>query len=69
MPGEIVNLRRVKKAKARDEKEKRAAANRASFGRTKAERQKDAAEQERSARQMEGHRRVPADDDDDTGLP
>lgn len=34
---EIVNLRRARKAKARDEAETAAAANRAKFGRTKAD--------------------------------
>ncbi|NSZ17204.1 DUF4169 family protein [Agrobacterium vitis] len=37
MSGEIVNLRQVRKAKARTEKEKIADQNRVSFGRSKAE--------------------------------
>lgn len=37
MSGDIVNLRQVRKQKARSEKEKRAEQNRISFGRTKAE--------------------------------
>ena len=38
MSAEIINLRQARKAKARAEKEKRAAENRASFGRTKSQR-------------------------------
>ncbi|MGV2124368.1 DUF4169 family protein [Agrobacterium vitis] len=37
MSGEVVNLRQVRKAKARTEKEKIADQNRVSFGRSKAE--------------------------------
>lgn len=37
MSGDVVNLRQFRKAKARDEKERRAEQNRISFGRTKAE--------------------------------
>ena len=40
---EIVNLRQARKAKARTEKDDSAAANRAKFGRTKAEKQAEAA--------------------------
>lgn len=38
MAAEIINLRQARKAKARADKEKRAAENRASFGRTKSQR-------------------------------
>ncbi len=37
MSGDVVNLRQVRKQKARSEKEKRAEQNRISFGRTKVE--------------------------------
>jgi hypothetical protein len=37
MSGDVVNLRQVRKQKARFEKEKQAEQNRVSFGRTKAE--------------------------------
>jgi hypothetical protein len=52
--GEIINLRRARKAKARAEKEATAAANRAAFGRTKAE--KDAAKTaaDHAARSLDG---------------
>ena len=37
MSGDVVNLRQVRKQKARSEKEKQAEQNRVAFGRTKAE--------------------------------
>ena len=42
--GEVINLRRARKARARVDAEHKAAANRAAFGRTKAERDAAAAE-------------------------
>jgi hypothetical protein len=47
MTGEIVNLRRARKAKARKEAEDSAARNRTLHGRSKAERAHDAAERAR----------------------
>ncbi len=43
--GDVINLRQLRKQKARGEKDRKAEANRAKFGRTKAEKQqtKDAA--------------------------
>ena len=38
---DIINLRQARKAKARDSKEQSASENRAKFGRTKGERQRD----------------------------
>ena len=61
MPADIVNLRRARKARARAQREEAAAGNRRAFGRTKAEKRKDATERERSERHLEGHRR-PGDD-------
>lgn len=55
--GDIVNLRRVRKAKARTQAQGQAAASRALHGRTKAEKQADAAEAERLARTVEGAKR------------
>jgi hypothetical protein len=49
----LVNLRQVRKQKARGEAEAEAAANRARFGRTKAEKVRDAAEQEALVRQTD----------------
>jgi hypothetical protein len=59
---EIVNLNRVKKAKARAEAEKTAAANRARHGRTKAERAKDTAEEKRRSTLLDGARIEPEAD-------
>lgn len=53
---EIVNLKAVKKAKARADKEREAEANRAKFGRTKAERKADDAEKARLDRTLDGAR-------------
>lgn len=55
--GEVVNLRRAHKAKARDQAEAQAAANRAAHGRTRAQKQADRAEAERRARDLNGARR------------
>ena len=61
--GEVVSFRRAKKAKARSQKEDHAAANRAKFGASKAERKLTEARDDKAARELEGHRR---DGDDDT---
>jgi hypothetical protein len=52
---EIVNLRRARKAKAREEKDAEAAANRLLHGRTKADKQRLQAESDRAGRILEGH--------------
>lgn len=57
MSADIVNLRTVRKRKARAEKEKQAAHNRARFGRSKAEKDKTAAEQALARRHIDGHQR------------
>ncbi len=51
---EIVNLRQARKRAARTAHESDAAANRARYGRTKAERTKEAAEQDRARRELDG---------------
>jgi hypothetical protein len=51
---EIVNLNKLRKAKAREEGESRAQANRAKYGRTKAEKENDRRAEERSARAHAG---------------
>ena len=58
----VVNLRQARKARARDAARHRADANAAKHGRTKAQRQRDAAIADRMHRALEGHRR---EDDDD----
>ncbi len=62
MAAEIVNLRRVRKARARDEKAAKAGASRARHGRTKAEETRDDLAAGRAARDLEGKRREPEDD-------
>lgn len=57
MPADIVNLRRARKAKARADKEREATAKRALFGRTKAEKAKQAAERSQATRALESHHR------------
>ena len=54
---EIVNLNKVRKKKARTDKAARADENRARFGRTKQERQRQGADKLRAERHLEGHRR------------
>lgn len=56
MSAEIVNLKQAKKAKARAEIEKRAAANRVLHGRTKTEREKLDQEAEKRRRLLEAHK-------------
>jgi Domain of unknown function (DUF4169) len=62
MSAEIVNLRRARKARARAEKEDKAAENRRRHGRSKAEKQAESAERERAGRHVESHRRQPDED-------
>lgn len=54
---EIISLSKARKAKARTEKEAAAEANRQKFGRTKAEKLKDAAEKALAEKHIEGHKR------------
>ncbi|SEQ46849.1 protein of unknown function [Devosia sp. YR412] len=54
---EIVNLRTVRKQKARASKEVQAAENRVLFGRTKAEKQQQAAEKALAEKKIDGHKR------------
>jgi hypothetical protein len=53
---EIVNLRQARKAKARRDAEATASANRALFGRGKAERATEEARVRRDQRHLDGHR-------------
>lgn len=55
--GDVVNLRRVRKAKIRDGQAKQADANRLKFGRTKAEKTLTAAEQAIANKTLDGHKR------------
>ena len=54
---DIINLRTIRKQKARADKAQRAEQNRALHGRTKAEKLKQAAEKDRAARHIDGHKR------------
>ena len=55
--GETVNLRAVRKRKAREDAARAAETNRALFGRSKPERQRDRAEKDKARAFVEGHRR------------
>jgi len=52
----VVNLNRFRKAKKRAEDQRRAAENRASFGRGKADRRLSETEEERRQRELDGKR-------------
>jgi hypothetical protein len=58
---EIINLRRARKQRARQDAETQAQQNRVSFGRNKAERRLTEAERDKAARALEGHR-LPGED-------
>ena len=53
---EIVNLNRARKAKARADREAKAAENRVRFGRTKAEKDAIREKDRLAARSLDGHR-------------
>ena len=57
--GELINLRRARKARDRAVSETQAAANRLSHGRSKTEKQATQAERERQDRTLDGAKRDP----------
>jgi uncharacterized protein YdaU (DUF1376 family) len=57
MTAEIINLRQARKRRARDLKDAQAAENRARFGRTRSEREREELTQARAARTLDGHQR------------
>ncbi len=57
MTAEIINLRAARKARARADKDAKAAENRTRFGRTKAEREREAASEEQTLQVWSAHRR------------
>jgi Domain of unknown function (DUF4169) len=59
--GEVVNLRRYRKAKEKAQAQARAEENRAKHGRTKSERQGKTARDSLTNRKLEGHRREASD--------
>ena len=54
---EIINLRNIRKQKARADKDMQAAQNRVLFGRTKAEKLREAAEKSLAERRIDGHKK------------
>ena len=58
---EIVNLRRARKQRARQDAEAQASQNRITFGRTKAERKLTEAQAAQTERTLEGHRLIGRD--------
>lgn len=64
MTAEIVNLRLARKARDCQQKDRKAASNRAAFGRTKQQRLEDEQHRKRQARTLEGKQldRSPSDD-------
>lgn len=54
---DILSLSKARKAKARADKEQRATQNRVRFGRTKAEKQREAAAKRLAASNVDGHKR------------
>ena len=54
--GDVVNLRRARKARDRAAASEQAAENRIRFGRTKAERERIAAQEALEASRLDGHR-------------
>ena len=54
--GDIINLKRFRKTKARSEADREAATNRALFGRTRAERERDEREQKKLHDVVDQHR-------------
>ena len=57
--GDILSLSKARKSKARAEKEATAAENRVKFGRTKAEKLADKAQQTLAEKSIDGHKREP----------
>ncbi|PWC58525.1 hypothetical protein TSH7_23725 [Azospirillum sp. TSH7] len=54
--GDVVNLNRFRKTRDKAERAKEADANRARFGRTKAEKERDRKEAERRTQTLDGHK-------------
>lgn len=59
---EIINLNKARKRRERSESEQRAAANRLKFGRSKAEKARDAQDAEAAQRKLDQLRREPPDE-------
>lgn len=63
MSGDVFNLNKVRKAKAKAENRAKSAVNRSVFGRTKAERSAAKLQADKASRTLDGHKRTPADAD------
>ncbi|MGX5844060.1 DUF4169 family protein [Mesorhizobium sp. ArgA1] len=63
--GDVVNLRQLRKQKARAEKEKLAGENRALHGRSKAEKDRDRLTADKAEKFVAGHRRERPEDQGD----
>ena len=64
--GEIINLRRARKARARAQAQAEAAENRAKHGRSKSERAKAEGTKSLAQRRLDAHRRSDVDPDSET---
>lgn len=60
---EPINLSKVRKARARADAQAKAAQNRASFGRTRAQKAAEASARDAAARALDGSRREPTEPD------
>lgn len=69
MAGNVVNLNKYRKKKARAEKAKQAEINRVRHGRTKAQREREHDDRERAARLLEGKRLERPSEDATSDLP
>lgn len=56
--GDVVNLTKARKTRARQQAQAEAAENRIRFGRTKAEREAQAAQERLQAKRLDGHART-----------
>lgn len=63
--GDVVNLNKFRKKKAKAERQKQAETNRRLHGRTKAERERDALEKRRHAAKLDGARLEDTPDGDE----
>lgn len=63
MTAEIINLKRFRKQREREAHEEQAAGNRARFGRTRVEKEREAASEDLRQRLLDGARRASAERD------
>jgi hypothetical protein len=63
--GNVVNLNKFRKRRAKEQREKQAETNRRLHGRTKAERERDELQKRHLEKGLEGKRLAPSDDESD----